>query len=116
MSVTFSPRWSHHSWSASGHTDEESERQLILEMIRNCDNDRLRQYASSTSGGNVYVRTGIHSSRSEARDHVQVQLGDSASGTWQSSTWPGYTAHIVYNGAGHPYEASLVRGLHTGHY
>jgi len=115
MSVAFSPNWSHYSWSSQGYTDQESERQLILEMIRNCDSDRIKSYAESLSGGQVYVRTGIHTSVSEHRDHVQVQLGCD-NGSYQSTQWPGYTAHIIYNNFGHPYEASLVQGLHSGHY
>lgn len=116
MSVKFSDRWSYYSWSSQGHTDSESERQLILDMIRRSDSEDVVRYAESTSGGQVYVRTGLHSSHSESRDHVQVQLGcDSAS--FESSDWPGYTAHIIYNQSGTlRYETTLVRGLHSGHY
>ncbi|MCH9686414.1 MAG: hypothetical protein K0V04_33585 [Deltaproteobacteria bacterium] len=115
MSIEFSPRWSFYSWSRGGDVDEESERQLILEMIRNCNSDRLRAYADSHSGGQVYIRTGLHRSATDNREHIQVQLGDSASGTWQSEQWPGYTVHIVYNNTrSEPYEASFVQGLHSG--
>ncbi len=117
MSIEFSGRWNHYSWSAGGHTDQESERQLILEMIRNCNSSQLKRYADSTSGGSVYVRTGIHTSKKDNREHVHVQLGDRNSKTWHSATWPGYTAHIYYSSAATGgYDVSMVKGLHSGSY
>lgn len=115
MTISFSPRWNHYSWSNSDTTvDEESERQLILEMIRNCDSEDIRRYASSMTGGNVYVRTGIHSSGAEPRDHIQVHLGLDRE-PWSNADYRPYTAHIIYNSSGNqPYEASLVSGLHSG--
>jgi hypothetical protein len=64
-------------------------------MIRNSDSQRVRGYAAD-SNCNVYVRTGLHTSSSDAAEHVQVQLGITTP-PYFSSACPAYTCHIRYD-------------------
>jgi hypothetical protein len=112
-SVEFSPRWNHFSWNNAHGTDLETERQLILEMVRNSQSPLVRQYAANNIC-NVYVRTGIHPSDADPADHVQVQLGLPAP-PWQSADCLGYTCHIRYAAApAGGYPTTCFAGLHAG--
>jgi hypothetical protein len=117
MTIGFSKNWSHYSWNTSDRVDLEIEQHLILEMIWNCDSEMVRMYAYNPNEFGVYVRTGLHSSRSESRDHIQVILGSNDPESWKASqSNAGYTAHIIYhNPQGNPtkkYETVLFDGQH----
>jgi len=66
-------------------------------MIRNSDNDKVRLYALDEKELGVYVRTGIHESKSDG-EHVQAVLGSNDPSKWTASeSGAGYTAHILYH-------------------
>lgn len=107
MTIDFSPNWRRQTNSTMSAEEEEA---VIRHMILNSSNPEVRRYAAGTEIG-VYVRTGIHSSKSERRQHVQVVLGSNDSSTWTSSSSDsGYTAHIMWHESYHatvPFETKL---------
>lgn len=99
MTVAFSKNWSHYSWSTDPTVklDQGTEQRLIEEMIRNSASDLVRMCALSSEYG-VYVRTGLHKSQTENRDHVQVVLGSNDPESWKkSAAETGKTAHIIFH-------------------
>jgi hypothetical protein len=100
MTIAFSKSWFHHSWSTNPAVklDQQAEELLIREMVRNSDSDLVRLFALSESEYGVYVRTGLHSSQTEGRDHVQVVLGSNDPQSWKkSAAETGKTAHIIFH-------------------
>ena len=117
MTIGFSKNWSFHSWHNSQRLDFGSEQNLIIEMILNCDDETIRMFARDPDEFGVYVRTGIHQSRTERRDHVQVVLGSNDPENWEKDDAnSGYTAHIIFHNsigqATKKYEAHLYDGQH----
>jgi hypothetical protein len=100
MTVAFSKEWFHYSWSTNPAVklDQETEQHLIEEMIRNSDSDLVRLFALNDSEYGVYVRTGLHTSQTESRDHVQVVLGSNDPSSWKKGAADsGKTAHIIFH-------------------
>ncbi len=117
MTIEFSKQWSFYSWSKAGHVAADAEQLLILEMIKNCDNEMIRMYALHPDAYGVYVRTGLHTSKTESHDHVQLVLGSNDPSAWtKTGADAGYTAHILYHNpvgcATKKYEAHLFTGQH----
>lgn len=99
MTIGFSPKWTANSWSTSpGSTvTAEEEKTIIIEMVKNCSDQTIRTYAASESELGVYVRTGIHRSKSDPKYHVHVVVGSNNKKTWaRAGAKHGYTAHIYY--------------------
>ena len=113
MTINFALNWTRNSWHASHGVPEQTEAALIREMIRNCNNATVSQYATAVDGGQVYVSTGLHSSRNERTDHVTLRLGTDRR-PWSSARYPAKTAHIRYvAGVGDnppTYQADLFAG------
>jgi hypothetical protein len=104
MTIGFSKNWTHHSWSKreDGNLSQEHEKAWIEYMIHHCDSDTVREYAESDPdlGKGVYVRTGIHVSKTEPQRHVEAFLG--------SDGPAGYTAHILWGEGQAPFHVDLV--------
>jgi hypothetical protein len=82
-------------------------------MIMHCDNREIKEYANSDELG-VYVRTGLHSSHTEQREHIQIILGSNDPSTWNEENQnSGKTAHIIdhdFSKNKQPFEAEVFRG------
>jgi len=113
MTMGFSPGWDYYSWSKQGLVNVDNEQALILEMVRNSDDPKVKGYAQSNSGCDLYVRTGLHTSHTDPTDHVQVQLGTRAA-PYASAACPAYTCHIRYDPARNwGYPTQCWPGIHT---
>ena len=100
MAVAFSPNWTIHSYTADGTLTEGEEVTLIMDMLRNSTSAAVRDAANGVAC-DVYVRTGVHRSPSDAAEHVQVKLGLNTE-PWFSGACPTRTCHIavLHNNAG----------------
>ena len=120
MTIGFSKDWAHDSWSkrGDGSLSQEHEKAWIEYMIHHCDSATVKEYAASEpdllhgdTGKAVYVRTGIHVSRSEPQLHVQAVLGSNDPDCWkQGGASGGYTAHILWGEGNGPFRVDLFSG------
>jgi hypothetical protein len=92
MSISWGTGW--YVYSTHKNYDEEHEKMYVEDMIENSYSADVRKYYKSKSGGQVYVKTGLHTSLSEQRVHITLQLGLDKP-PWQDLTWPARTAHVM---------------------
>ena len=86
----------------------ESEEYSVTSAIELVTDPIFTNYRDAEELGDVYIRTGWHTSPSDPRMHIQAHLGISEE-PWQNQDFPGRTVHIYTDGS-----VSYVHGLHSG--
>ena len=94
MSIVWGPGWYAYTNCAAKFDNEAQEKNYVEGLVANSTSLEVVRYYSSKTGSQVYVKAGRHTSKSEPRVHITLQLGMNRH-PWQDAEWPAKTAHVI---------------------